>query len=94
MIRAFADRETARLAVGVRSRKLPPTIQPRAVILLGIMAAVEHWTELREPPGNQLHALYGDRAGQYAIRINRQWRIAFTPRDDGSMGDVEVTDYH
>ena len=41
----------------------------------------------------QLHALSGDRAGQYAIRVNRQWRIAFTPLDDGSTGDVELTDY-
>lgn len=94
MIRDFADKETARLAVGVRSRKLPPEVQPRAMILLSIMAAVDHWSELREPPGNQLHALSGDRAGQYAIRISRQWRIVFTPNDDGSMSDVEVTDYH
>jgi len=30
--------------------------------------------------------------GQYAIRINRQWRIAFTPTDEG-LADVEITDY-
>jgi proteic killer suppression protein len=94
MIRSFGDKETSRLANGVRSRKVPPDIQPRALILLRIMAAIEHWSELRHPPGNQLHALSGDRTGQYAIRINRQWRIAFTPQDDGSMADVEVTDYH
>ena len=51
MVIDFADKETARLASGIRSR-------------------------------------------QYAIRINKQWRIAFTPDDDGSMSDVEVTDYH
>lgn len=94
MIRRFADKETERLAAGVRSRKLPPEIQDRAVRLLRIMALVWHWKELREPPGNHLHALSGDRAGQYAIRINRQWRIAFTPVDDGAMADVEVTDYY
>ena len=94
MVIDFADKETARLASGIRSRKLPPAIQPRAFTLLAIMDAVAHWTELREPPVNQLHALHGDRAGQYAIRINKQWRIAFTPDDDGSMSDVEVTDYH
>lgn len=93
MIRSFADKQTQRLANGVRSRRLPPELQDRAVKLLRIMAEVEDWTELRQPPGNQLHALSGDRAGQYAIRINRQWRIAFTPVD-GACADVEVTDYH
>ena len=94
MIRTFADTETARLANGIRTRKLPPEIQDRAIRLLRIMAAVPHWDELRSPPGNDLHALRGDRSGQYAIRINRQWRIAFRPLDDGAMADVEVTDYH
>ena len=94
MMRDFADKETERLFQGRRSRRFSPKIQPRAAVLLAIMDAVAHWTELRAPPGNQLHALSGDRAGQYAIRVNRQWRIAFTPNDDGSMSDVEVTDYH
>lgn len=93
MIRSFADKTTERLANGVRSRKLPPDIQDRAVRLLRLMAEAEDWTELRSPPGNHLHALHGDRDGQYAIRINRQWRVAFTPVD-GACADVEITDYH
>jgi proteic killer suppression protein len=28
-------------------------------------------------PTNRLEALKGDRAGQYSIRINDQWRICF-----------------
>lgn len=94
MIRDFADMQTARLAAGQRNRRWPPDMQDRASRRLTIMHAVEHWTELRNPPGNDLHALSGDRAGQYAIRVNMQWRIVFTPNEDGSMSDVEVTDYH
>ena len=93
MIRSFRDKATERLANGVRSRALPPAIQDRAFKLLRVMAEVEHWTELRHPPGNDLHALRDDRSGQYAVRINRQWRIVFTPLD-GACDDVEVTDYH
>lgn len=93
MIRSFADRDTARLAQGVRSRRLPPEIQDKCFRLLREMMRVRDWNELREPPGNKLHALHGDRAGQYAIWINRQWRIAFTPAD-GLLDNVEVTDYH
>jgi plasmid maintenance system killer protein len=35
----------------------------------------------------------GDRAGQYSIRINRQWRICFRWTDAGPE-DVEITDYY
>jgi len=93
MIRYFADPTTTKLALGVRVRNLPTEIQPKATRLLRLMAECEDWNELRNPPGNKLHALRGDRKGQYAIWINRQWRIAFTPVD-GACGDVEVTDYH
>jgi proteic killer suppression protein len=49
--------------------------------------------DLRVPPGNRLHALTGDRAGEHAIAINDQWRICFR-FDDGDAYDVELTDYH
>lgn len=46
--------------------------------------------DLRVPPANRLERLRGDRAGQWSIRVNDQWRICF--RWEG--GDVEVVDYH
>jgi len=48
---------------------------------------------LRQPPGNRLEALRGDRLGQHSIRINDQWRICFT-WIDGEAEDVEIVDYH
>ena len=50
-------------------------------------------TALAEYPGNRLERLRGDRAGQYSIRINRQWRICFYWSDQGPY-DVEIVDYH
>jgi proteic killer suppression protein len=49
--------------------------------------------DLASPPGNKLHALLGDRAGQHAIRINDQYRVCFIWKDDGAH-DVEIVDYH
>ena len=49
--------------------------------------------DLHIPPGNRLEALQGDRAGQYSIRINDQFRICFTWHD-GFASDVEIVDYH
>ena len=48
---------------------------------------------LRVPPGNRLEALSGDRAGQYSIRINDQWRICFVWHGNEAW-DVEIVDYH
>ncbi len=49
--------------------------------------------ELRVPPGNQLEALAGDRAGQFSIRINRQYRVCFVWTNQGP-DMVEIVDYH
>lgn len=49
--------------------------------------------DLRQPPGNQLEALKGDRQGQYSIRINDQWRVCFKWKN-GDAYDVEIVDYH
>jgi len=49
--------------------------------------------DLRLPPSNRLEALKGDRAGQWSIRINDQWRVCF--RWEGADAhDVEIVDYH
>ncbi len=45
------------------------------------------------PPGNQLEALKGDRAGTHSIRVNDQWRICFEWRS-GDAFEVEIVDYH
>jgi len=49
--------------------------------------------DLRVPPGNRLEALQGNRAGQYSIRINDQWRVCFGWSPDGAT-QVEIVDYH
>lgn len=58
-----------------------------------ILDAAERLDDLRAPPGNRLEALRGNRAGQYSIRINDQWRLVFTWRDDGPHA-AEIMDYH
>ncbi len=58
-----------------------------------MLDADEVLMDLRVPPGNRLEKLAGDRAGQYSIRVNQQWRICFRWTDAGPQ-DVEITDYH
>lgn len=49
--------------------------------------------DLRIPPGNRLEKLEGDRAGQYSVRVNQQWRICFVWTTAGPT-DVEIVGYH
>jgi len=58
-----------------------------------IIDAAETLDDLRVPPGNRLEQLKGNRAGQYSIRINDQWRVCLTWTAAGPA-DVEITDYH
>jgi proteic killer suppression protein len=58
-----------------------------------MLHAAKRLVDLRVPPGNRLHQLERDRAGQHSISINDQWRICFVWRD-GDAFDVEITDYH
>jgi proteic killer suppression protein len=93
MIRGFADRETARIWDGRRSRRLPDTIQAAALRKLRLLNQARLLSDLAIPPGNRLEALKGGRAGQHSIRINDQWRICFIWRDGGA-DHVEIVDYH
>ena len=62
---------------------------------LSILNAAPSLYTLRALPCNCLEFLRGSRAGQYSIRINRQWRVCFT-WNQGATGpsDVEIVDYH
>lgn len=93
MIQTFGDRETERVWLGGRSRRLPLTIQATALRKLRSLDVARRLADLRAPPSNQLEALTGDRRGQHSIRVNQQWRICFR-WIDGHSHDVEICDYH
>jgi proteic killer suppression protein len=93
MIQTFADRETHQLFVTGKSKRLPPDLVKRALRRLEYVHLATDLNDLRVPPSNRLHALQGDRTGQFSISINDQWRICFR-FVDGDAYDVEITDYH
>ena len=95
MILSFANTptQTERIWNGLRSKRLPPDIQNRALDKLRVLNRAKSIEDLRNPPSNHLEALKRDRLGQHSIRINAQWRICFRWKD-GNAYDVEITDYH
>lgn len=93
MIRSWADSEAEKLFNLQRSRRLPSDIQRIALRKLRMLEAATSLEDLRVPPANRLEKLVGDRAGQWSIRINDQWRVCFR-WSDGNAHDVEIVDYH
>jgi proteic killer suppression protein len=93
MIKTFADRETQQVFVSGKAKRLPPGLVRRAFRRLEYIDLAKTLNDLKVPPSNRLHALKGDREGQYSISINEQWRICFH-FTEGDAYDVEITDYH
>ena len=92
MIVSFKCPDTEALANGRRVKRFVniETVARRKLRQLQIAGRLE---DLRVPPGNQLEALKGDRAGQHSIRVNDQYRVCF--RWTAAVAeDVEIVDYH
>lgn len=93
MIRSFRSGETEKIFNRERSPKLPADIQAVALRKLRMLNRAVTLQDLRVPPANRLEKLTGNRAGQYSIRINDQWRICFE-WEAGDARNVEIVDYH
>lgn len=93
MIYDFADKHTADFAVSGVTKRGWQSVAAVAMRKIDALRAATRLEDLRVPPGNRLEALSGNRAGQYSIRINDQWRICFRWTERGAEG-VEITDYH
>jgi proteic killer suppression protein len=94
MIVSYRDKKTERFADGKYVREFSGFAR-QAEIRLDRLDAAMSLKDLAALPGNRLEALKGDRAGQYSIRINDQWRICFQwPERSPGPINVEIVDYH
>jgi proteic killer suppression protein len=89
----FKDKESAKLFAGQFSRKLPPSIQRRAMMRLTQINGAAELKDLKLPSSNHLEQLKGDRKDQFSIRINQQYRVCFIWKNSNAH-DIEIVDYH
>ena len=94
MILSYRDKDTSTFASGGRVKTFAG-FSKAATKRLDRLDAATSLQDLAALKGNNLKALSGDRAGQYSIRINDQWRICFEwPQDAPGPSNVEICDYH
>lgn len=94
MILGYRDKRTEAFASGDFVREFQG-FSRQAYRRLEILDAATTLNDLAALPSNRLEGLRGDRAGQYSIRINAQWRVCFLwPPGQIGPSDVEIVDYH
>ncbi|WP_165044755.1 type II toxin-antitoxin system RelE/ParE family toxin [Adlercreutzia sp. ZJ138] len=90
----FKDRDIQLFWEGVAlPRRVPPDCRKTLFRKLQMLDAARDVADLRIPPNNRLEKLSGSRAGQYSIRVNRQWRLCFV-WSGREAREVEFCDYH
>ena len=93
MLQSFGDKTTEQVWRREVVRSFDRELLRSAQRKLLILDAADELNDLTVPPGNRPDKLRGDRAGQYSIRINQQWRICFRWTDAGPE-DVSIVDFH
>jgi proteic killer suppression protein len=106
MIKTYVDKRTTRFCDGERVKEFDAFTQ-QAQRRLTYLNEASRLADLRALPSNRFESLGGDRAGQYSIRINDQWRVCFRWElrqpavegldiliAEGDATDVEIVDYH
>ena len=75
------------------NRRVPPQLKDRLLRKLDILNSAREIRDLNAVHSNHLHALHGERGGQWSISVNGPWRICFR-FEDGQIFDVELVQYH
>jgi toxin HigB-1 len=93
MIKGFADKESKKLYITGKSRKLPADIVRQILRKLEQINSAGKIEDLMTFPGKRVECMKGKMKTKCSIRINDQWRILFR-FTEGDAHDVEITDYH
>jgi len=94
MILSYRDSRTRAFADGRFVREFQGFAR-QAYRRLEILEAAMSLVDLKALRSNRLEVLKGNRAGQYSIRINMQWRICFEwPQGSDGPENIEIVDCH
>jgi len=93
MILSFGSKDTEKIWLGERVKRLPLEIQQIGRRKLRMLNNSFEIADLMIPPSNKPEKLKGKSKDFYSIRINDQWRIVFRWENNNAF-EVEIVDYH
>jgi toxin HigB-1 len=76
------------------ARGLPGNLVDRLRRMFAYLAAIEAPEELKAPPNFGAHQLTGDRRGQWALAVTKNWRMTFRINERNAIEDMDLEDYH
>jgi len=93
MIKSFKQSWLEEFWHNGKHRKIQLKLAKRLLYKLDMMNAAVSLNDLSSPPSNNLHALKGDRKGQWFISVNDPWRLCFKFKN-GEISQIEFVQYH
>ena len=93
-IESIRHKALRRFAETGSSKGLPQASADRLRNMLAYLAAAGSDEELRVPPNFGAHKLTGDRKGEWALTVTRNWRLTFRINEAGAIEDMDLEDYH
>lgn len=94
MILSFRSRKLERYWTKDDAKGLPAEHIKRLKVRLSALDAATS-PEQMNVPGWKYHALSGDMAGRFAVRVTGNWRLTFAWVEGGADAiDVDYEDYH
>jgi len=93
MIKTFAQSWLEDFFHTGKNKRVPSEMEARLLRKMDMLNRAIACKDLHAPPSNHLHALHGDREGQWAISVSGSWRLCFR-FEEGNIYDLELVQYH
>lgn len=76
------------------AKGLDGNIAPRLLKMLTYILNAVTFDDLKMPPNYGLHPLVGNRSGEWAMTVTKNWRLTFRKIDEQAITDLDIEDYH
>jgi toxin HigB-1 len=84
----------ASLSLSAASRSFGVPIGRKYIQRVGVLKAIDKFSELYGHKALRLHPLKGDRAGQYSIILTGNYRLIVEKIKEDTVRIMDVEDYH
>ncbi len=92
MILSFRHKGLRQLFEIGKSKLVPADFSAKLIRQMDVISQADEPEQLNFP-GFDLHELKGERAGYWAMKVNKNWRLTFRFKS-GHAVDLDFEDYH